>query len=160
MRHGPAEVAAVDEVRGREHVQPGERLARRPRPGLDHRSQARGDPQGALHHGVLDVAGAQIGQGHVAALESTDDDAAWLVAGMHHIVITTVGRKSGTEHKVALPFWRDPEGTRVVVASYAGAPQHPSLARILNVAFESCWLQGMTFDEARAHVLREQRKTA
>ena len=27
-------------------------------------------------------------------------------------------------------------------------------------AFEACWSQGMTFDEARAHVLREQRKTA
>jgi HTH-type transcriptional regulator, sugar sensing transcriptional regulator len=38
--------------------------------------------------------------------------------------------------------------------------EHPSLARILKVAFESCWSQGMTFDEARAHVLREQRKTA
>lgn len=67
-----------------------------------------------------------ITKGHVAALESTDDDAAWVLAGMHHIVITTVGRKSGNEHKVALPFWRDPDGARVVVASYAGAPQNPS----------------------------------
>lgn len=67
-----------------------------------------------------------ITKGHVAALESTDADAAWVLAGMHHIVITTVGRKSGNEHKVALPFWRDPDGARVVVASYAGAPQNPS----------------------------------
>jgi deazaflavin-dependent oxidoreductase (nitroreductase family) len=67
-----------------------------------------------------------ITKGHVAALESTGDDAAWVLANMHHIVITTVGRKSGAEHKVALPFWRDPDGHRVVVASYAGAPQHPS----------------------------------
>jgi len=67
-----------------------------------------------------------ITKGHVAALESTNDDAAWVLANMHHIVITTIGRKSGAEHKVALPFWRDPDGHRIVVASYAGAPQHPS----------------------------------
>ena len=67
-----------------------------------------------------------ITKAHVAGLESTDADAAWVLAGMHHVVITTLGRKSGTPHKVALPFWRDPDGLRVVVASFAGAPQHPS----------------------------------
>lgn len=67
-----------------------------------------------------------ITKAHVAGLEATDDDAAWFVAGMHHILITTVGRKSGASHKVALPFWRDPAGLRIVVASFAGAPQHPS----------------------------------
>jgi deazaflavin-dependent oxidoreductase (nitroreductase family) len=67
-----------------------------------------------------------ITKGHVAALESSTDDAVWVMAGMHHVVITTVGRKSGTEHKVALPIWRDPDGLRVIVASYAGAPGHPS----------------------------------
>jgi deazaflavin-dependent oxidoreductase (nitroreductase family) len=68
----------------------------------------------------------EITKGHVAALESSDDDAVWVLAGMHHIVIRTVGRKSGKEHTIALPTWKDPEGRRVVVASYAGAPQHPS----------------------------------
>ena len=67
-----------------------------------------------------------ITKAHVAGLESTDADAAWVLAGMHHIVVTTIGRKTGAEHKVALPFWRDPDGQRVVVASFAGAPQHPS----------------------------------
>ena len=67
-----------------------------------------------------------ITKSHVAALESSTDDAVWVMAGMHHVVITTVGRKSGTEHKVALPVWRDPDGLRVVVASFAGAPGHPS----------------------------------
>jgi HTH-type transcriptional regulator, sugar sensing transcriptional regulator len=38
--------------------------------------------------------------------------------------------------------------------------EHPSLAKILKVAFESCWERGMTFDEARAHVLGRQRKSA
>lgn len=67
-----------------------------------------------------------ISRGHVQALESTTDDAVWVQAGMHHVVIRTIGRKSGKEHKVALPTWRDPDGVPVVVASYAGAPQHPS----------------------------------
>ena len=46
--------------------------------------------------------------------------------GRHHLLLRTVGRKSGKEHKVALPTWVDPEGRRVVVASFAGAPGHPS----------------------------------
>ena len=37
----------------------------------------------------------------------------------------TIGRKSGNEHKVALPYWVDREGNRVVVASFSGAPDHP-----------------------------------
>ena len=67
-----------------------------------------------------------ISRNHVAFMESTDDDQAWVLAGMHHVIVRTVGRRSGKEHKVALPFWRDPEGNRVVVASFSGAPQHPS----------------------------------
>ncbi len=69
---------------------------------------------------------AVISHQHVGAMETSDDDAVWLVAGMHHVVVHTVGRKSGNEHKVALPTWRDPDGKRTVVASNAGAPQHPS----------------------------------
>ena len=67
-----------------------------------------------------------ITRAHVGALETSDDESLWAQAGMHHVVIRTIGRKSGTEHKVALPIWRDPDGVRVVVASFAGAPQHPS----------------------------------
>ena len=67
-----------------------------------------------------------ISRQHVAAMESTDSDEAWVIAGMGHVVLRTVGRKSGTEHKVALPYWSDPDGNRVVVASFSGAPQHPS----------------------------------
>jgi deazaflavin-dependent oxidoreductase (nitroreductase family) len=63
---------------------------------------------------------------HVEALESLDDDAVWVQAGMHHVVLCTVGNKTGREHKVALPVWRDASGVPVVVASYAGAPNHPS----------------------------------
>ena len=67
-----------------------------------------------------------ISRNHVAYMESTDEDQAWVLAGMHHVILQTVGRRSGTQHKVALPFWRDPDGGRVVVASFSGAPQHPS----------------------------------
>jgi deazaflavin-dependent oxidoreductase (nitroreductase family) len=63
---------------------------------------------------------------HVQAMESTDDDAAWVQAGMHCVLLTTRGRRTGKEHKVALPFWRDADGHRIVVASYAGAPDHPA----------------------------------
>jgi deazaflavin-dependent oxidoreductase (nitroreductase family) len=45
---------------------------------------------------------------------------------MHHLLLRTIGRRSGNEHKVALPFWRDPDGHRIVVASFAGAPADPA----------------------------------
>lgn len=67
-----------------------------------------------------------ITRGHVEAMENSDDTAVWSQGNMHHVLITTVGRRSGQQHKVALPFWRDPDGNRVVVASFAGAPAHPS----------------------------------
>jgi deazaflavin-dependent oxidoreductase (nitroreductase family) len=67
-----------------------------------------------------------ISRGHVAAMEATDDDAAWVIAGMHHVVLRTIGRRSGNEHKVALPFWADTQGQPIVVGSFSGAPQHPS----------------------------------
>ncbi len=73
-----------------------------------------------------------ISKMHVEAMEQSDDDMIWKAAGMEHVLVRTVGRKTGVEHKVALPFWRDPEGRRVVVASFAGAPQHP--AWYLNLA--------------------------
>ena len=67
-----------------------------------------------------------ISRADVEALESTTDDAMWARGGMHHVVLRTIGRQSGKEHKVAIPIWRDPDGERIVVASFAGAPNHPS----------------------------------
>ena len=63
---------------------------------------------------------------HVAALETSDADEVWVQAGMHHVMIHTMGRKSGNEHKIAVPYWLDPDGVRVVVASFAGSEKHPS----------------------------------
>ena len=68
----------------------------------------------------------KISKMHVQAMETMDVDDVWVQAGMHHVLLHTVGRKSGTVHKVALPTWRDPNGHRIVVASYAGATAHPS----------------------------------
>ena len=61
-----------------------------------------------------------ITKSHVEAMETMDIDDVWVQAGMHHVMLRTIGRKSGNEHKIALPYWRDPEGVRIVVASYAG----------------------------------------
>jgi len=61
---------------------------------------------------------------HVQAMEAGIEEA-WTGAGMKQLMLRTVGRKSGNEHKVALPYWVDPEGRKIVVASFAGAPTHP-----------------------------------
>lgn len=47
-------------------------------------------------------------------------------SGMDHILLYVVGRRSGKEHTVCLPYWLDPEGRRIVVASFAGGPHHPA----------------------------------
>jgi deazaflavin-dependent oxidoreductase (nitroreductase family) len=63
---------------------------------------------------------------HVAMMETSDADDTWIWVGMEHLLLRTIGRRSGKEHKVALPFWRDPDGVRVVVASFGGEPKHPA----------------------------------
>jgi deazaflavin-dependent oxidoreductase (nitroreductase family) len=68
----------------------------------------------------------RLSAAHVAAMETMDVDEVWQQAGMHHVLLRTIGRKSGKEHKVALPVWRDADGHRIVIASFAGAKNHPS----------------------------------
>jgi deazaflavin-dependent oxidoreductase (nitroreductase family) len=68
----------------------------------------------------------EISHQHVAMMETSDADDVWIWVGMHHVLLHTVGRRTGEQHKVALPFWRDPNGHRIVVASFAGAPKDPS----------------------------------
>ena len=63
---------------------------------------------------------------HVGVLETSDDDGVWTAGGMPHLIVHTVGRKSGSVHKIALPTWTDPDGHRIVVASYAGAAKDPA----------------------------------
>lgn len=64
-------------------------------------------------------------------MESSDADDTWVWLGMEHMLLTTIGRRSGRAHRVALPFWRDPAGQRIVVASFAGAECHPAWFRNL-----------------------------
>ena len=73
-----------------------------------------------------------ISKKHVSKMETSDADEVWIWVGMHHLLLRTIGRRTGTEHKVALPFWRDPDGHRIVVASFAGAAADP--AWFLNLA--------------------------
>lgn len=47
-------------------------------------------------------------------------------AGMEHVLLTTVGRRSGEAHTVCLPIWLGPDGVPIVVASFAGAQRHPA----------------------------------
>jgi deazaflavin-dependent oxidoreductase (nitroreductase family) len=68
----------------------------------------------------------EISATHVAMMETSDADDTWIWVGMEHLLLHTVGRRSGKLHKVALPFWRDPEGQRVVVASFGGSPKDPA----------------------------------
>ena len=63
---------------------------------------------------------------HVAAMEASSADEVWFLAGMHHLLLCTVGRRSGTQQKAALPYWVDAGGHPIVVASYAGSPKHPA----------------------------------
>ena len=63
---------------------------------------------------------------HVEMMETSDADDTWIWVGMEHLLLHTVGRRSGKQHKVALPFWWDASGQRVVVASFGGAPTDPA----------------------------------
>jgi deazaflavin-dependent oxidoreductase (nitroreductase family) len=69
---------------------------------------------------------ANISRMHVQGMEVSDADEVWVGAGMKQLLLRTIGRKSGNEHKVALPYWEDTDGNWIVVASYAGAKSHPA----------------------------------
>jgi deazaflavin-dependent oxidoreductase (nitroreductase family) len=74
---------------------------------------------------------ASITRGHVAQLEASSSDKVWKINGLAHLVLTTVGRRTGATHKVALSPWFDAEGRPVVAATSAGHTKDP--AWFLNV---------------------------
>ena len=49
-----------------------------------------------------------------------------IAAGMPHLLLHTVGRRSGRASTVCLPYWRDAAGHRIVVGSNGGGPRHPA----------------------------------
>ncbi|MCH7790483.1 MAG: nitroreductase family deazaflavin-dependent oxidoreductase [Acidobacteria bacterium] len=63
---------------------------------------------------------------HVEALETMDDDLVWTAAGMKHLLMHNVGRRSGKLHKVVLPYWEDDADERIVCASYGGNHTNPA----------------------------------
>jgi len=46
--------------------------------------------------------------------------------GMHHLLMSTVGRKSGRTNTCCLPFWLDSGEHRIIVASLGGGPRNPA----------------------------------
>jgi deazaflavin-dependent oxidoreductase (nitroreductase family) len=62
----------------------------------------------------------------VAIYERSNGRFGSMAAGMHHLLLRTIGRRSGKASTVCLPFWEDPTGHRIVVASYAGGPRNPA----------------------------------
>ncbi len=44
---------------------------------------------------------------------------------MHHLLLRTVGRKSGKPFTACLPYWLDADHHRIVIASFGGADRHP-----------------------------------
>ncbi len=47
-------------------------------------------------------------------------------AGREHVLLTSIGRRSGEPHTVCLPIWLGPDRVPIVVASFAGAQHHPA----------------------------------
>lgn len=88
----------------------------------------------------------RVSRTQVEMMEAATDPEGWVFRGMEHLVLRTVGRRSGREHKVALPNWRDSGGMTVVVASNAGAPSHPA------------WYLNLTDRDANPDVLVKTRE--
>lgn len=71
---------------------------------------------------ILDLTRRQV-----EAMEASDTGWGWggTDGRMAFVLLRTVGRRSGREHKVALPTWLDPNGQRIVVASNGGSDRRP-----------------------------------
>jgi deazaflavin-dependent oxidoreductase (nitroreductase family) len=63
---------------------------------------------------------------HVAAMLASHEGQAWGQPWMRNLLLRTVGRRSGRQHDVALPYWEDLEDQKYVVASFSGAPARPA----------------------------------
>ena len=66
-----------------------------------------------------------VGDSHVRAYRESNGERGYIWNGAAILLLTTKGRRSGEPKTVPLIFVRDGENC-VVVASLAGAPQHPT----------------------------------
>ncbi len=66
-----------------------------------------------------------VGDEHVRRYRETDGEVGHEWNGVHALLLTTTGRRSREPRTAALIYGRDGED-HVVVASLAGAPQHPN----------------------------------
>jgi deazaflavin-dependent oxidoreductase (nitroreductase family) len=69
----------------------------------------------------LDLLGAE----HVRRYRETDGEVGYIWNGVHILLLTTTGRKSGQQRTTPLIHARDGDDY-LVVASMGGAPQHPN----------------------------------
>jgi deazaflavin-dependent oxidoreductase (nitroreductase family) len=86
-----------------------------------------------------------------------------MAAGMRHLLLRTVGRRSGRSATVCLPYWRDPSGHRIVVASYAGGPKNPAWYHNLTDRSTNPTVMVQDRDRvfrARADVLKDEERGA
>jgi len=65
-----------------------------------------------------------LGEAHVRAYQATDGAEGYLWNGVHILLLTTTGHRSGKPRTVPLIFGRDGERL-LVIASKGGAPAHP-----------------------------------
>lgn len=66
-----------------------------------------------------------LGDEHVRRYRATDGEVGYEWNGVHTLLLTTTGRRSGEPRTRALIFGRD-GSDYLVVASMGGAPQHPA----------------------------------
>ena len=66
-----------------------------------------------------------IGADHIRRYQETDGEVGYLWNGVPTLLLSATGRRSGTVHTSALIFARDGDDY-LIVASYGGAPRHPS----------------------------------
>jgi deazaflavin-dependent oxidoreductase (nitroreductase family) len=98
----------------------------------------------AVHVGLYRLTGGRIGARFL---------------GADVLILTTVGRRSGTRRSVPLMYLRD-EGHYVVVASNGGAPAHPGWFHNATAAGEATIEVGNRRMRARARQATEAERTA
>ena len=80
-----------------------------------------------------------IMEDHIVEMEASDSDDVWIKSGMHHLLLTMKGRRSGRDVTVALPFWNDANGLpkRSIVKmamKILGISRRPEITRLMRIS--------------------------